>query len=86
MLRLIGFHDFPIRSISVSVIIEQGFPMVRVLRVGPNYWTVYRKQNGSPPELDPWPKRRVMYQLGEWLEWLGCAEGEIPDRREFYSI
>ncbi|TFK61014.1 hypothetical protein BDN72DRAFT_485629 [Pluteus cervinus] len=29
---------------------------------------------GGGYELEMWPKRRVLYHLGEWLEWLGCED------------
>ncbi|KAF8909958.1 hypothetical protein CPB85DRAFT_1221723 [Mucidula mucida] len=63
MLRFIGMSEFPLGM--VSMIIEDGFPMVRLMKVGPQYWT-----------LEPWPKRRATYHAAEWLEWFGCEEAQ----------
>ena len=69
----------------VALIVEHGFPMVRVVRVGNNYWTVEGRarglgdldgpghsQEGVFFQVEPWPMRRVAYHVVEWLEWLGC--------------
>jgi len=80
-LRFIGLSDFPIRA--VSTIIDQGFAMVRVVRVGNNYWTMIRNADSGVIEIDQWPKRRVLYHKAEWLEWLDCQEGQWQDHTDF---
>ena len=34
-------------------------------------------------ELEPWPRRRVLYHMAEWLEWLGCEDVLIKDHSAF---
>ncbi|KAL0960739.1 hypothetical protein HGRIS_005762 [Hohenbuehelia grisea] len=80
-LRYIGMTECPLRTI--SAIVEQGFPMVRLIRVGSNYWTVARSADDTVVELEQWPKRRVMYHASEWLEWLGCEDARWRDHSEF---
>ncbi|KAF8873172.1 hypothetical protein CPB84DRAFT_1818005 [Gymnopilus junonius] len=84
-LRFIGLSDINLRS--VSAIVEHGFPMVRVVRVGNNYWTITRKPGDEKLldgiELEQWPKRRALYHAPEWLEWLGCEDAMIRDPSTF---
>lgn len=40
-LRFIGLSELNVRH--ASVVVEQGFPTVRVVRVGQNYWTVHHR-------------------------------------------
>jgi hypothetical protein len=80
-LRFIGLTEFPIRNI--SAVVEQGFPMVRVVRIGSNYWTVVRREDGVVTEMEQWPKRRVRYHASEWLEWLGCEDALWRDHTDF---
>ncbi|KAF8991615.1 hypothetical protein BDQ17DRAFT_1432957 [Cyathus striatus] len=105
-LKYIGLSDLPLRN--VSSIIEHGFPMVRVLRIGGSYWTVnnikaphtsphldsshthhsVHTHHHRPPqpvgrELEPWPRRRVLYHAQEWLEWLGCEDAMTRDPTSF---
>ncbi|KAF8623132.1 hypothetical protein AX15_006486 [Amanita polypyramis BW_CC] len=85
-LRYIGLTHIPVRN--VALIVEHSFPMVRVVRVGNNYWTVQTRAKGdhshSPSgggtlhegvllEMEQWPRRRVAYYATEWLEWLGIV-------------
>ncbi|KAK0482964.1 hypothetical protein EDD18DRAFT_1200360 [Armillaria luteobubalina] len=64
----------------VAGIVEQGFPMVRVVRVASTYWTVHRKKKSGRKgedggfELERWPVRRGRYHVSEWLEWFGCED------------
>ncbi|PFH48197.1 hypothetical protein AMATHDRAFT_66092 [Amanita thiersii Skay4041] len=79
-LRYIGLSQFPIRN--VALIVEHGFPMVRVVGVANNYWTVKKHKKdvttasheGVLLEMEQWPRRRVAYHAAEWLEWLGCED------------
>lgn len=61
--------------------------MVRVVRVGSNYWTVIKKSGDGKLldgiELEQWPKRRALYHATEWLEWLGCEDAMIKDPSAF---
>lgn len=41
-LKFIGLSELNVRH--VSMIVEQGFPTVRVLRVGQSYWTVHHRK------------------------------------------
>ncbi|KAF9497075.1 hypothetical protein BDN71DRAFT_1545874 [Pleurotus eryngii] len=83
-LRYIGLSDLTIRS-PISAIVEQGFPMVRLIRVGSNYWTVVRNVDDTVVELEQWPRRRVLYHVSEWLEWLGCEDARWRDHSEFLA-
>ncbi|KAF8637727.1 hypothetical protein AX17_002615 [Amanita inopinata Kibby_2008] len=80
-LRYIGLSQFPVRN--VALIVEHGFPMVRVVSVGNNFWTVQKgkKRDGSHEgvalEMEQWPRRRVAYHAAEWLEWLGCEDAVV---------
>jgi hypothetical protein len=76
-LRYVGLADFPLRS--VSAIVENGFPNVRLVRIASNYWTVI----DGVVEGEAWPKRRAKYHLKEWLEWLGCEDATRRDPSEF---
>ncbi|KAJ7579284.1 hypothetical protein C8J56DRAFT_341215 [Mycena floridula] len=78
-LRFVGLSDFASRN--YLAIIEQGFPMARVLRVGSSYMTVLRSKD-QHLDLEVWPKRRAQFHANEWLEWLGCEEGQRPDYSE----
>jgi len=88
-LRFIGLSDINLRN--PSAIVEHGFPMVRVVRVEDNYWTVSKKTASgsnnpsamSVVEMEQWPKRRAMYHATEWLEWLGCEDAMIRDPSAF---
>jgi hypothetical protein len=87
-LRFIGLSDINVRN--PSTIVEHGFPMVRVVRIEDNYWTVSKKSvPGSNPsatagiEMELWPKRRALYHATEWLEWLGCEDAMIRDPSAF---
>ncbi|THU83235.1 hypothetical protein K435DRAFT_784272 [Dendrothele bispora CBS 962.96] len=42
-----------------------------------------RRGNVNALELEEWPKRRSAFHLREWLQWLGCEEGQAPEHREF---
>ena len=44
-LRFIGLSELNLRH--ASVVVEQGFPTVRVVRVGQSYWTVHQRKYGS---------------------------------------
>lgn len=46
-LRFVYLNDIPISTRIVHAIVEHGFPMVRVIRVGSWFWTVSRKQPGG---------------------------------------
>ncbi|PPR01862.1 hypothetical protein CVT24_001343 [Panaeolus cyanescens] len=79
-LRFVSLPDFNTRH--VNIILEHGFPMVRVLRVGGIYWTVSRKRTPAgtiAAEGEQWPKRRAIYHAKEWLEWLGCEDAMVRD-------
>ncbi|KAF9074556.1 hypothetical protein BDP27DRAFT_1381084 [Rhodocollybia butyracea] len=67
-LLFVTLVDFPLRS--PTQVLENGFPMVRLIRMGNNYWT-------------QWPKRRAMFHAKEWFEWLGCESGKAPAHQEF---
>ncbi|KAF6748224.1 hypothetical protein DFP72DRAFT_578781 [Ephemerocybe angulata] len=34
-------------------------------------------------DLEPWPRRRVLYHVAEWLEWLGCEDALVRDQSAF---
>lgn len=59
--------------------------MVRLIRVGSNYWTVVRNADDTVVELEQWPRRRVLYHVSEWLEWLGCEDARWRDHSEFLA-
>ncbi|TFK38702.1 hypothetical protein BDQ12DRAFT_712664 [Crucibulum laeve] len=86
-LRYVGVSELPPRN--AAGIIEHGFPMVRVLRMGSMYWTVAKKEgltvggSNTNNEVEPWPKRRVLYHTAEWLEWLGCEDAPVSDPSSF---
>ncbi|PPQ94275.1 hypothetical protein CVT25_004932 [Psilocybe cyanescens] len=90
-LRFVGLSDVHVRS--ALAVVDHGFPMVRVVRIGSNYWTVLRKQDGSRTmssqgaghnvEVEQWPKRRALYHATEWLEWLGCEDAMVRDPSSF---
>ncbi|KAF9461353.1 hypothetical protein BDZ94DRAFT_1310625 [Collybia nuda] len=83
-LRYIGLSDLlPLRN--VTAVVDRGFPMVRVVRVGNNYWTVRKGPDGVLREMEAWSKRTVMYHIAEWLEWLGCEDGHVREPSEFPS-
>ncbi|KJA14997.1 hypothetical protein HYPSUDRAFT_59046 [Hypholoma sublateritium FD-334 SS-4] len=44
-LRFIGLSELPVRA--PALVVEHGFPMVRVLRIGGDYWTVHRGSRSS---------------------------------------
>ncbi|KAL9710484.1 hypothetical protein Ac2012v2_006018 [Leucoagaricus gongylophorus] len=46
-LRFVYLDDIPISTRIIHSIVEHGFPMVRVIRVGSWFWTVSRKQQGG---------------------------------------
>ncbi|KAH6912250.1 hypothetical protein BKA70DRAFT_829633 [Coprinopsis sp. MPI-PUGE-AT-0042] len=54
-LKFIGLSELNIRH--ATEIVDRGFPMVRVVRVGQNYWTVHRRKmasySSSPPMALP---------------------------------
>ncbi|KAM6497098.1 hypothetical protein JOM56_007571 [Amanita muscaria] len=83
-LQYIGLTQIPVRN--VALIVERGFPMVRVVRVGNNYWTVQRHKrvdlaggyhDNMVLEMEQWPRRRAIYNAAEWLEWLGCEDALV---------
>ncbi|KAF8188708.1 hypothetical protein BJ912DRAFT_1031893 [Pholiota molesta] len=69
-LRFVGLTDVNVRN--AAAVVEAGFPMVRVVRIGNSYWT-----------LEQWPRRRAMYHAREWLEWLGCEDAMLRDPSAF---
>ncbi|KAF9475599.1 hypothetical protein BDN70DRAFT_813850 [Pholiota conissans] len=79
-LRFVGITDINVRN--PVAVVEHGFPMVRVVRIGNSYWTWERHGNGGM-ELEQWPRRRAMYHALEWLEWLGCEDAMIRDPSAF---
>ncbi|TEB33996.1 hypothetical protein FA13DRAFT_1754030 [Coprinellus micaceus] len=92
-LRFIGLSELNLRH--ASVVVEQGFPTVRVVRVGQSYWTVHQRKYGSSYttmgthaagtmlEMEMWPRRRVAYHVAEWLEWYGCEDALVRDHAAF---
>lgn len=34
-------------------------------------------------EMEMWPRRRVVYHVAEWLEWLGCEDALVRDHSAF---
>ncbi|EPQ56057.1 hypothetical protein GLOTRDRAFT_111085 [Gloeophyllum trabeum ATCC 11539] len=81
-LKLVAFPQYAIPD--VALLIERGFPMVRVCRLGDDFWTVIRKEDGvSIKELERWPSRRARYSAPEWLEWLGCEDALWPEIIDF---
>ncbi|KAK2462534.1 hypothetical protein APHAL10511_005504 [Amanita phalloides] len=93
-LKYICLTQFPVRN--VALIVEHGFLMVRVVRVGNNYWTVERHVRGPGELIGPghaagegvilemgqWPRRRVARHAAEWLEWLGCEDAVQMDGQD----
>ncbi|KAF8956753.1 hypothetical protein BDZ97DRAFT_1670956 [Flammula alnicola] len=88
-LRFIGLSEINVRN--ASAVVDHGFPMVRVVRIGNNYWTVSKNQGDAASavvtaqgtEMEQWPKRRALYHATEWLEWLGCEDAMIRDPSAF---
>ena len=81
-LRYIGLPDLlPFRN--VSMVVEHGFPMICVVRIGNNYCSVHREMDGSVKEMQAWPKRVVLYHCAEWLEWHGCEDAKALNSPEF---
>ncbi|KAF7297922.1 J domain-containing protein [Mycena chlorophos] len=70
-LRYAGLADFSSRS--VRGIVEHGFPMVRVVRLGTSHWHVTRGIDGGIADVLPSPAKGPA-ALYEWLEWLGCED------------
>jgi len=42
-----------------------------------------RSASGNVLELEQWPKRRAAFHFREWVQWLGCEDGEAPEHQEF---
>ncbi|TFK21456.1 hypothetical protein FA15DRAFT_80606 [Coprinopsis marcescibilis] len=40
-LRFVGLSDLNLRHVGIADVVERGFPMVRVVKIGLNYWTVH---------------------------------------------
>lgn len=38
---------------------------------------------GAVLDLEPWPRRTVLYHVAEWLEWLGCEDALVRDQSAF---
>ncbi|TFK48125.1 hypothetical protein OE88DRAFT_545076 [Heliocybe sulcata] len=81
-IRLIAFPQYAVPD--VALLVELGFPMVRVVRLGDDYWTVVRHSDGKVRELEKWPSRRARYSAHEWLEWLGCEDAMWPEIIDFF--
>ncbi|KAJ3894566.1 hypothetical protein GG344DRAFT_40701 [Lentinula edodes] len=77
-LLFITLADFPLPF--PAQVVEVGFPMVRLIRMGNNYFTV---EIVNTIVITQWPKRRAVFHAREWFEWLGCEPGEAPDLQEF---
>ncbi|KAG6840008.1 hypothetical protein C0991_009640 [Blastosporella zonata] len=81
-MRYISLPDLlPLRNI--SAIVGHGFPMVRVVRVGKNYFSILRGEDGSLEEVEPFPKLTVAYHRVEWLEGRGCEDACTWDPSDF---
>lgn len=39
--------------------------------------------SGTMLEMEMWPRRRVVYHVAEWLEWLGCEDALVRDHGAF---
>ncbi|GBE86830.1 hypothetical protein BKA93DRAFT_788175 [Sparassis latifolia] len=78
-LHFIGLTHFSAED--VTAVIETGFPMVRVARVGDNYYTVSRLDGKF--ELDEWPASRSPCKVNEWLDYYGCKDAEWRSPAEF---
>ena len=78
-LRYIGLSHFHVED--AAIVIEQGFPMVRVARIDDDYYTVTKA--GGVLTLDEWPKGRTHYNARDWLEYLGCVDAEWRDPTQF---
>ncbi|OBZ74801.1 hypothetical protein A0H81_05645 [Grifola frondosa] len=78
-LRYIELNQFHIED--VAAVVEQGFPMVRVVHVDKDYYTVTRSRGRV--ELEEWPKGRTQYHARDWLECYGCEEAEWRSPMEF---
>ncbi|EGO20315.1 hypothetical protein SERLADRAFT_452993 [Serpula lacrymans var. lacrymans S7.9] len=61
LLKYVAMTDFPLPT--VFSVVEHGFPNVRVVRVGGNFWT-----------MEAWPARRAQFHATEWLESLDCED------------
>ncbi|KAJ7152259.1 hypothetical protein C8R43DRAFT_479950 [Mycena crocata] len=68
-LRYVGLPDLPARN--ATAIVENGFPMVLVIRLGGSYWRVVRSLAGA--DLSQWAQKSDG-PVREWLEWLGCDD------------
>jgi len=69
-LRYINLSQFLVQN--VALIVERGFPMVRVIRVGNNYWTVERHLRGLGDLSGPGhsviggTQEGVLLQMEQW--------------------
>ncbi|KAF7316283.1 J domain-containing protein [Mycena indigotica] len=71
-LRYVGLPDFASRT--PRVIVERGFPMVQVVRLGTSHWQAVRSmEGGSITDVIPSPAKSAG-AVREWLEWLGCED------------
>ncbi|KAJ7064968.1 hypothetical protein C8F01DRAFT_1209257 [Mycena amicta] len=70
-LRYVGLADFSTRN--VRGVVEHGFPMVRVVRLGTEHWLVARGADGNITDVSPSSAKGVS-AVHEWLEWLGCED------------
>ncbi|KAJ7108597.1 hypothetical protein C8R44DRAFT_842911 [Mycena epipterygia] len=70
-LRYIDLPDLPARN--ATAVVEHGFPMVRVVRLGGAYWRVIRSPDGSVTDVCQWVHKSAG-PAREWLEWLGCED------------
>ncbi|KAF7325776.1 J domain-containing protein [Mycena kentingensis (nom. inval.)] len=70
-LKYVGLPDFATRT--TRGVVEQGFPMVRVLQLGNAHWSVERGADGGIKDVVPTPAKSPG-ALKEWLEWVGCED------------
>ncbi|KAJ7512815.1 hypothetical protein B0H11DRAFT_1947511 [Mycena galericulata] len=74
-LRYVAMPDLSPRN--APIVVEHGFPTVRVVRVGGAYWRVMRGADGTITDVCQLAQRSVG-PAREWLEWMGC-EDAVPN-------
>ncbi|KAH9834599.1 uncharacterized protein C8Q71DRAFT_797831 [Rhodofomes roseus] len=79
-LSFMGLSQFEVKD--VAAVVEAGFPMVRVVRVDDDYYTVERLEDGRV-KMQAWPEARGHWNIREWLQSYGCEDAEWRHPSEF---
>ncbi|OCH84074.1 hypothetical protein OBBRIDRAFT_839982 [Obba rivulosa] len=78
-LRYVGLSQFLISD--VVAVVEHGFPMVQIVRIDEDYYTVF--WTDGKVQVVEWPKGRTVYHAREWLQSFGCEDAEWRGPAEF---